>query len=80
MMRVMSIAKDRLWELERTVSVLNGQLREMQSELQQTKGSTIKGRLWGNWMRSEGIYMSAVCNRRIRPNTKVTHHASRNSQ
>lgn len=80
MMRVMSIGKDRLWELERTVSVLNGQLREMQSELQQTKGSTIKGRLWGNWMRPEGIYMSAVCNRRIRPNTKVTHHASLNSQ
>ena len=80
MMRALSNEKDRLWELERTVSVLNGQLREMQSELQQTKGSTTKGRLWGNWIRQERIYMSAVCNRRIRPNTKVTHHASGTSR
>ncbi len=73
-----SRAKDRLRELERTVSALNGQLREMQCELQQTKGATIKERLWGNWMapRQGRIYMSAVCNRRIRPNTKVTHDAA----
>jgi hypothetical protein len=73
-----SSAKDRLRELERTVTVLNGRLREMQWELQQTKGSTIKERLWGNWMapRQERVYMSAVCDRRIRPNTKVTHDAA----
>ena len=77
-----SSAKDRLRELERTVSALNGQLREMQCELQQTKGSTIKKRLWGNWMapRQKRVYMSGVCNRRIRPNTKVTHDAAATSR
>jgi hypothetical protein len=82
MMRALSNATDRLWELERTVSVLNGQLREMQSELQHTKASTMRERLWGHWLmpRQNRVYMSAVCNRRVRPNTKVTHHVSGTSQ
>ena len=77
-----SSAKDRLRELERTVSALNGQLRDMQWELQQTKGSSIKARLWGNLLgpRKSRVYMSAVCNRRVRPNTKVTHSAATTSR
>lgn len=74
-------AKDRLRDLERTVNALNGQLRDMQWELQQSKGASMKERLWGNlkgpWQNR--VYMSAVCNRRIRPNTKVTHEVSTNS-
>lgn len=71
-------ATDRLRDLERTVHALNGQLRDMQWELQQqSKGSSMKERLWGNMMgpRQSRIYMSAVCNRRVRPNIKVTHDA-----
>jgi hypothetical protein len=70
--------KDRLRDLERTVNALNGQLRDMQWEIQQAKGSSMKERLWGNLMgpRHSRMYMSAVCNRRIRPNTKVTHEAA----
>lgn len=73
--------KDRLRDLERTVNALNGQLREMQWELQQTKGSSMKERLWGNLIgpRHSRRYMSSVCNHRIRPNTKVTHDATATS-
>jgi hypothetical protein len=69
--------KERLIDLERTVDVLNGQLREMQWELQQAKGSSLTERFWNNVMspRQSRVFMSAVCNRRIRPNTKVVPHA-----
>ncbi len=67
--------KDRLVHLERTVNHLNGQLRTMQSELQQTKSSPMKDRLWSSFLGpwQSGVFMSDVCNRRVRPNTKVTH-------
>lgn len=69
-------AKDRLMDLERTVDALNGQLRDMQWELQQAKGGSMTGRLWNNligpWQ--DRVFMSGVCNRRIRPNTKVVTH------
>jgi len=69
---------DRLMELERTVDVLNGRLCDMRWELQQAKGQSLSERFWKNlmeaWQGSE--FMSAVCNRRIRPNTKAVDHAS----
>jgi hypothetical protein len=67
--------KDRLVVLERTVHVLNGQLRDMQCELQQARGGSIKERLWNNFLGpwQGAAFMSAVCNRRARPNTKVAH-------
>lgn len=72
-----SLTKERLIDLERTVDVLNGQLREMQWKLQQAKGSSLTERFWNNVMspRQSRVFMSAVCNRRIRPNTKVVAHA-----
>jgi hypothetical protein len=68
-------AQERLRDLEQTVNALHGQVRHMQWELQQTKGASLTERLWGNFTgpRQNRAYMSAVCNRRIRPNTKVTH-------
>jgi hypothetical protein len=72
-------ATARLRDLERTVNALNGQLRDMQSELQQqSKGASMTERLWGNVIgsRQSHMYMSAVCNRRVRPNIKVTHDAT----
>jgi hypothetical protein len=67
-------SRNRLRYLEQTVQQLNGQLREMQWELRQAKGQSKTERLWKAWMgaRPGEIFMSAVCNRRIRPNRKVT--------
>jgi hypothetical protein len=71
------IAKNRLMDLERTVNVLNGQLRDMQWELQQTKACSLTERLWRNLLnpRQGNEFMSTVCNRRVRPNMKVVNHA-----
>lgn len=70
------IAKERLNDLERTVDVLNGRLKDMQWELQQAKGQSLTERFWKNLMgsRQGREFMSAVCNRRVRPNTKVVNH------
>jgi len=67
------VAAGRLVDLERTVDSLNGQLREMQWELCRTKAKPFPVRLWHNLVSLKGgqEFMSAVCNRRIRPNTKV---------
>jgi len=72
-----TVTKERLMDLERTVDVLNGRLRDMQWELQRVKGGSLTERLWNNLMSPwQGrAFMSAVCNRRVRPNTKVVSHA-----
>jgi hypothetical protein len=73
---------NRLGDLERTVDSLNGQLREVQWELQRSKTEPLAVRLWRTLLpyRDGRIFMSAVCNRRIRPNTKlVSHDCSRAS-
>jgi hypothetical protein len=68
--------KEQLMDLERTVGALHGRLRDMQWELQQAKAGSLTERFWKNlmspWQGSE--FMSAVCNRRARPNTKVVDH------
>lgn len=70
------ISKERLLDLERTIESLNGRLCDMQWELQQVKGRSLTERLLRNFMspRQGSEYMSAVCNRRIRPNTKTVDH------
>ena len=67
----------RLIDLERTVNSLNGQLREMQWELCRTKAEPLPVRLWRNLVSLKGRqeFMSAVCNRCARPNTKMASHA-----
>lgn len=64
---------DRLIDLERTVEVLNGQLREMQWDLHRAKAEPLSVRLWRNLVSLKGgpKFMSTVCNRRVRPNTKM---------
>ena len=71
------IAADRLVDLERTVDSLNGQLREMQWELCRVKAKPLTVRLWRNLIYLKGgqEFMSDVCNRRYRPNTKMVSHA-----
>ena len=68
---------DRLVDLERTVDSLNGKLREMQWELYRAKAEPLSMRLWRNLVSPKGgrEFMSAVCNRRARPNTRMVVHA-----
>ena len=72
-----SLGTNRLVDLERTVDSLNGQLREMQWELYRAKTEPLTGRLWRNLVSLKGgqEFMSAVCNRRARPNTRMVVHA-----
>ena len=68
--------EERVMDLERTVDALNGQLRDMRWELQRAKAGSLTERFWKNLMSpsQESEFMSAVCNRRVRPNTKVVDH------
>jgi hypothetical protein len=72
-----SVEADRLVDLERTVDSLNGQLREVQWELYRAKAEPLSMRLWRNIVSLKGgrEFMSAVCNRRARPNTRMVVHA-----
>ena len=72
-----SIGTDRLVDLERTVDSLNGQLRKMQWDLYRAKAEPLPVRLWRNLVNLKGgqEFMSAVCNRRARPNTKMVSYA-----
>jgi hypothetical protein len=72
-----SIATDRLIDLEQTVDSLNGELRKIQWDLYRAKAEPLPARLWRNLvsLKSRQEFMSAVCNRRARPNTKMVSHA-----
>ena len=72
-----SFGTDRMVDLERTVDSLNGQLRKIQWDLYRAKVETLPIRLWRNLVSLKGgqEFMSAVCNRRARPNTKMVSHA-----
>ena len=73
-----SFGADRLVDLERTVDSLNGRLREMQGELYRAKAEPLPVRLWRNLVSLKGgqEFMSDVCNRCVRPNTKVVSYAN----
>ena len=72
-----SFRTERLGDLERTVDSLNGQLRKMQWDLYRAKAEPLPARLWRNLVSLKGgqEFMSAVCNRCARPNTKMVTHA-----
>jgi hypothetical protein len=72
-----SLRPGRLVDLERTVDVLNGQLRKIQWDLYRATAEPLPARLWRNLISRKGgqEFMSAVCNRRARPNTKMVSHA-----
>ena len=73
-----SIGTDRLFDLEQTVDSLNGELRKIQWDLYRAKAEPLPARLWRNLVSLKGRqeFMSAVCNRRARPNTKMVSHAA----
>jgi hypothetical protein len=72
-----SFGRGRLIELEQTVDSLNGQLRKMQWDLYRPKAEPLPIRLWRNLVSHKGRqeFMSTVCNRCARPNTKLVSHA-----
>ena len=72
-----SSGTDRLIDLEYTVDSLNGELRKIQWDLYRAKAEPFPARLWRNLVSPKGgqEFMSAVCNRRARPNTKMVSHA-----
>jgi hypothetical protein len=72
-----SVETDRLVNLEHTVESLNGELRKIQCELYRPKAEPLPARLWRSLVSRKGgrEFMSAVCNRRARPNTKMVSHA-----
>ncbi len=72
-----SFRTERLIDLERTVDFLNGQLRRMQWDLYRAKVEPLPIRLWRNLVSLKGRqeFMSTVCNRCVRPNTKLVSHA-----
>jgi hypothetical protein len=72
----MTATKERLMDLERTVATLNGRLQDMQWKLRQAQGHSLTERFWKNLVgpRQGSKFMSAVCSRQVRPNTKVVNH------
>jgi hypothetical protein len=72
------LANGSLRELERVVEMLSGQLRVLQQELHQATGWSSAWQLRNNWLslRRNHLFMSAICNRRIRPNTKQPSHGA----
>ena len=72
-----SIGTDRLIDLEQMVEFLNGELRKIQWDLYRAKTEAFPARLWRNLvsLKRGQEFMSAVCNRRARPNTKLVSFA-----
>jgi hypothetical protein len=69
------MTKERLLDLQRTVDTLQGRVQEMQWELRQAELRSTE-RWWRNLLGvRQGAFMSACCNRRVRPNTKVVDYA-----
>ena len=65
--------QERLVDLQRTVETLQGRLQDMQWELRQSQRRSI-GELWWRSLlgaKKSNAFMSACCNRRVRPNTKM---------
>lgn len=72
-----SFRTERLIDLERTVDSMNGQMRRMQWDLYRAKVEPLPIRLWRNLVSLKGRqeFMSTVCNRYVRPNTKLVSYA-----
>ncbi len=78
----MGATKERLMDLQRTVDTLQCRVQDMQWELRQAQRSSLSERWWRNLLgsRQSNAFMSACCNRRVRPNTKMVDYAGTGSQ
>jgi hypothetical protein len=63
---------NRLMDLERVVILLNGHLRALRQELDQHSAGSSAYCPWLTWgnQRQKRLFMSAICNRHIRPNLR----------
>ena len=77
----MGVTKERLMDLQRTVDTLEGRVQDMQWELRQAKQRSLTERWWRNLLGAGqgNAFMSACCNRRVRPNTKMVNYAGTRS-
>ena len=78
----MGATKERLMDLQRTVDTLQGRVQDMQWELRHAQRRTLSERWWRNLLgtRQAKTFMSACCNRRARPNTKMVDYAGTRSE
>ncbi|MCP9446757.1 MAG: hypothetical protein NNA22_04195 [Nitrospira sp.] len=69
---------NRLLDLERLVTLLNGQLQAFKQELDQAGARSSAHQSWLIWHNRprNQLFMSAICNRRIRPNLRRQEHAA----
>lgn len=70
-----SLTKDQLVDLERSVTALDNRLQHIQWGLQRNTAGSFMER-FRSFMRSRqrSQFMSTVCNRPVRSNTKLTSH------
>jgi hypothetical protein len=72
-----SLTKDQLMDLERTVAALNNRLQSIQRGLRRSTAGSLVERFRGLLRpKQRGQFMSAVCNRHVRSNTKLASHDS----
>ncbi|MFO0702072.1 MAG: hypothetical protein U0236_22890 [Nitrospira sp.] len=77
MMKHTAVPHDRLIDLEKTIVTLDHRVQMLQCNLQQARGHSLTERLWSLMgAKPKQALMSGVCNRRVRPNTKVVPYAS----
>ena len=78
----MEATKERLIDLQRTVETLQGRMQEMQCQLRQAQQPPLTGRWWSTLLgaRRDNAFMSACCNRRARPNTKMVNYVGTGSE
>jgi hypothetical protein len=78
----MEATTERLSDLQRTVEALQGRLQDMQWQLRQSQRRSLSERWWRNLLgpRQSNAFMSACCNRRVRPNTKMVVYAGTRSE
>ncbi|HKY71474.1 MAG TPA: hypothetical protein VJL88_06100 [Nitrospira sp.] len=76
------VTKERLMDLQRTVDCLQGRVQDMQVELRQATQRPLTERWWKSLLgaRSSDAFMSACCNRRVRPNTRMVNYAGTRSE
>ncbi len=71
------LTRDHLMVLERTVAALDNRLQTIQRDIQRSQTGSLIGRVWNLLRSKQGRgFMSAVCNQRIRSNTKRGTHDS----
>jgi hypothetical protein len=72
-----SLTKDQLMDLERTVAALDNRLQSIQRGLQRSTAGSLVQRFQSLLRPKQASqFMSAVCNRHVRSNTKLTSYDS----